>query len=69
MSKCLVVLRIVTVCRRIFVFALNVSFLEPYSKTFTSCSAEKVFKDLYIENTLFNRSILRSENSLYCKKW
>lgn len=64
MSKCMVALRILIVCLIIFVFALNVNFSEPYSKTFTSSSAEKVFKDLYIENTLFNRSILRSENSL-----
>ena len=48
MSKCMVALRILIVYLIIFVFALNVNFSEAYSKTFTSSSAEKVFKDLYI---------------------
>ena len=49
-------------------FALNVNFSEPYRKTVTTCSSEKLFKDCFIVNTPFKRTILRSDKSLQRKR-
>ena len=42
-------------------FALNVNVSEPFNETFTTCSSEKFFKKWFIVNTLFERSVLRSD--------
>lgn len=47
------------VCLRIFAFALNVDFSEPFSRTFTSCSSEKFIKYWFIANAPFKRSQVR----------